>query len=95
MLMVNGVGSVIGPLLSSGLMTATGRPWMLFATMGAVYGSIAVFGLYRTLRAAPVPLDQQEKFVAQPSASSAMIMQQVAEQAGEPLKPMDKKENLS
>lgn len=89
MLMVNAVGSIIGPMLSSGLMTATGRPWMLFATMGAVYGSIAIFGLYRTLRAAPVPLGLQEKFVAQPSASSAMIMQQVAEQAGESLKPLD------
>lgn len=95
MLMVNGVGSVIGPVLSSGLMTATGLPWMLFSTMGVLYGSIAVFGLYRAMRAAPVPLDQQEKFVAQPSASSSMIMQQIAAQAGESLKSMNRKENLS
>lgn len=95
MLMVNGVGSIIGPMLSSGLMTVTGHPWMLFATMGVVYGSIAVFGLYRAMRAAPVPRDQQEKFVAQASVSSAMVMQQVAEQAGESLKSMDNKENLS
>lgn len=93
MLMVNGVGSIIGPMFSSALMTATGHPWMLFATMGVVYGSIGIFGLYRTTRAAPVPRQQQDKFVAQPSASSAMVMQQVAEQAGESLKSMENKES--
>ena len=79
MLMVNGVGSIIGPMFSSALMNATGHPWMLFATMGFVYGSIGVFGIYRTTRAAPVPRDQQDKFVAQPSASSAMMMQAIAD----------------
>lgn len=93
MLMVNGVGSIIGPMLSSALMTATDLPWMLFATMGVVYGSIGLFGLYRATRAAPVPRDQQDKFVAQPSASSAMVMQTVAEQAGESLKSMENQKN--
>lgn len=66
---------------------------MLFATMGVVYGSIGLFGLYRATRAAPVPRDQQDKFVAQPSASSAMVMQTVAEQAGESLKSMENQKN--
>lgn len=88
MLMVNGVGSMIGPALSSALMNLTG-PWMLFATMGVVYGSIAVFGLYRTTRTAPVPREHQDKFVAQPSPSSPMMMQKpFAEQSEEDVKPL-------
>lgn len=93
MLMVNGVGSIIGPMLSSALMTATGQPWMLFATMGVVYGSIGVFGLYRTTRAAPVPMDQQDKFVAQPSASSPMMMQAIADLPNEDVKPLKNQSN--
>ncbi len=74
MLMVNGLGSVMGPFLSTFLMNLT-APWMFFAFMGAAYGSVAIFGLYRTTRAAPVPRDQQDKFVAQPSPSSNMMIQ--------------------
>lgn len=93
MLMVNGVGSILGPMLSSTLMNLTG-PWMLFAVMGVVYGSVAVFGLYRTTRAAPVPRDQQDKFVIQPSASSAMMIQKtVAEESHDSLKSMENKQN--
>ena len=87
------VGSIIGPMLSSALMTATGQPWMLFATMGVVYGSIGVFGLYRTTRAAPVPMDQQDKFVAQPSASSPMMMQAIADLPNEDVKPLKNQSN--
>lgn len=88
MLMINGIGSITGPMLSTTLMNLSG-PWMLFAVMGAIYASICLFGLYRTTRAAPVPMDQQDKFVAQPSASTVMMMQQV-EQASETLKSLEK-----
>lgn len=91
MLMINGVGSITGPMLSTTLMNISG-PWMLFAVMAAVYTSLAVFGLYRTTRAAPVPMDQQDKFVAQPSASTTMVMQQ-AEQADKTSNPLENKEN--
>ncbi len=90
MLMINGVGSIVGPMLSTGLMNVTG-PWMLFIVMAVVYGSIAVFGIYRTTRAAPVPMSQQDKFVAQPSPSSGLVMKQVAEQAGDSPNLMDSK----
>lgn len=91
MLMINGIGSITGPMLSTTLMNISG-PWMLFAVMGAIYLSIAVFGLYRTTRAAPVPMDQQDKFVAQPSASTGMVMQQ-AEQAHQTANPLENKDN--
>jgi MFS family permease len=75
MIMVNGVGSVIGPLLCSTLMNIV-TPGMLFVMMACTQAAIAVFGLYRALRRAPVPLDHQSHFVPQPSPSSGMVMKQ-------------------
>lgn len=79
MLMVNGVGAIIGPLLSTALMNFA-APWMLFAVLSGVYGSITVFGIYRATRRAPVPLTRQDKFVVQPSPSSTMVMQKFREE---------------
>lgn len=82
MLMVNGVGAIIGPILSSTLMNLV-APWMLFAVLGTVYGSVALFGLYRLTKRGPVPLHMQDKFVAQPSPSSTMVMQKFKEEAAD------------
>lgn len=79
MLMVNGIGSILGPITSSTLMDSIG-PWMFFVTMAASYGSLCVYGLYRTIRRPPVPRDQQGTFIAQPSASSPMVVRYVVEQ---------------
>jgi len=92
MLMINGIGAIIGPVLSSSLMNLTG-PWMLFALSAAIYATVAIYGVYRTTRTAPVPMDQQDKFVAQPSASSVMVMQQAVEQTQESLKTLETKGN--
>ncbi len=92
MLMVNGVGAIIGPVLSTVLMNLAGS-WMLFAVMGVVYGSIAVFGIYRTTRRPSVPMAQQDKFVAQPSPSSAMVMQTVEDHNDDMPKSMEKQGN--
>lgn len=81
MIMINGVGSILGPLLSASLMGIA--PSMFFAVMGTIYGSIAVYGLYRASIRPPVPLDQQGDFVPVPSPSTGMVMQQVAEQTEE------------
>lgn len=78
MLMINGLGSIVGPILSTTFMNIYG-PWMLFAWMGLIYGMIGAYGLYRTTRRPPVPLEQQDPFVAQPSTSSALIARQAAE----------------
>lgn len=92
MIFINGTGSIIGPLLSSALMNII-APYMIFVMMGCVYTSIAAFGIYRTTRRASVPLDQQTDFVAQPSPSTLMILQQTAEESQESLKPLNKKQN--
>lgn len=90
MIMVNGVGSILGPIASSALMNWV-APWMLFVTMAVIYATIALFGLYRTLRRPPVPLAQQGSFIAQPSPSSGMVMQQAANDTNH----LEKKTNLS
>ena len=92
MLMVNGIGSMIGPVLSSGLMNV-GGPYMLFIVMGVFYSSLALFGVYRASIRPSVPREQQSHFVAQPSPSSSMIMQQVAEQTADNLKSLDSNGN--
>lgn len=87
MIMINGVGSIIGPTISSSLMNVI-APRMLFVTMAAIYTSIAVYGFYRTFRRPPVPLADQGEFVPHPSPSTGMVMQQVVEQSTETLKSM-------
>lgn len=90
MIMVNGVGSIVGPILSSTFMNMI-APWMLFVTMGCIYSTIAIYGIYRTTQRPSVPLDQQGhqgKFVAHPTPSNAIVMQQVAEQSTDMLKSL-------
>ncbi len=76
LIMINGVGAILGPILSSGLMNAIG-PSMLFTLMAGIYGAIAVYGIYRTFRRAGVPMDQQGSFVAHPNPSVALLLQPV------------------
>lgn len=78
MILISGCGSVIGPTLLSTLMNFT-APSMLFIMMGTIYAAISLFGLYRTMRRPSVPLEQQTDFVAQPSPSAVMAVQQAIE----------------
>lgn len=79
MILVNGLGAIAGPSVSASLMEIFG-PYMLFVSMGVVYGSIGIYGLYRTRRRGPVPMNMQSQFVPQPSPSSAITLQHVPEQ---------------
>ena len=79
MILVNGLGAIAGPSVSASLMDIFGSS-MLFVFMGTVYGSIGVYGLYRTRKRGPVPMDMQAQFVPQPSPSSAMTLQAAQEQ---------------
>lgn len=81
MILINGIGSIIGPLASSSLMNFS--PSMFFLFMGATYGSIAIYGLYRASIRPPVPLDLQGGFVPVMTPSTGMVMQQAAEHIDE------------
>ena len=66
--MLNGLGAAVGPFAVSLVMSAVGPAgfaWFL----GVVLAALAVFGVYRTLRRAPVPLAAQGPTVVVPSAS--------------------------
>jgi len=94
LIMVNGMGSIIGPTLSTSLMNLV-APWMFFATLACIYASIAAFGIYRTMKRPPVGVDRQTHFVPQTNPSSIAIMQQATEQSQETLNELKKHDNLS
>ena len=62
LLLSYGLGSVLGPLLSSTLMELFGPP-ALFQTLAAALASMAVFTLYRQYRVPPLPIEAQEHFI--------------------------------
>jgi MFS family permease len=62
LLLSYGLGSVLGPLVSSALMERFG-PEALFHTLAVALVSMAVFTLYRQYRVPPMPVDAQEHFI--------------------------------
>jgi MFS family permease len=70
LMMVGGAGAVFGPIAVSLLMGAMGSDGF-FVCIGAVHAAIGVFALYRMLRRAPLPLEEQGASVPLASAVSA------------------------
>lgn len=68
LLLAFGVGALLGPLLGSLLMVAIG-PQALFLHIAIASAALAVFALHRARRRAPVPKEEQEKFVAVPDTT--------------------------
>lgn len=62
LLLSYGLGSVLGPLLSSVLMDRFG-PEALFHTLALALAAMAVYTLYRQYRMPPMPVEAQEQFV--------------------------------
>ncbi|WP_299193671.1 MFS transporter [uncultured Erythrobacter sp.] len=62
LLLIYGLGSVAGPLVSPSIITAFG-PSALFGYTAAMHAGLVVFGLYRTARRSNVPAGEQEHFV--------------------------------
>ena len=74
LLLVYGVGSVAGPLLSPVAMTALG-PTALFAYTALVHAALFVFGLWRVARRARVPSEEQEQYVALAKPSTPAVFE--------------------
>jgi MFS family permease len=72
LLLTFGIGAIIGPTAASFAMQEFGG-WALFAFNGAAYGLLGLFGLYRTTRRAPVPMDKQEEFVPVTDMTAAVF----------------------
>jgi hypothetical protein len=70
LMLVNGAGAIFGPVVVSLLMGEMGTNGF-FASVGAVHAVIGVFALYRMLRRAPLPLEEQGASVPVASSVSA------------------------
>ena len=62
LLLVYGLGSVAGPLVSPSIMASFG-PSALFGYTAVMHAGLVLFGLYRTARRRNVPSEEQEDFV--------------------------------
>lgn len=70
LMMVGGAGAIFGPIGVSLLMAEVG-PDGFFICIGAVHAAIGVFALYRMVRRAPLPLEEQGASVPVASTVSA------------------------
>lgn len=77
LILINGVGSILGPIISANLMRL--NPSMFFIAMGAIFASIAVYGTYRASIRPPVPMEQQGDFVPTLASGAGAIIQPVPE----------------
>lgn len=78
-ILLNGAGSVAGPVLFSVLIVAFG-PTAYFGGMAALMGSLALYALWRKRQSAPVPFGLKVPFVgAQPQAVSGQLVAEAAQ----------------
>jgi MFS family permease len=73
---INGVGALVGPLVTAGLMAAV-DPHMYFAVLFGAHVLIAVFLGYRSVVGDTLPMSRQRRFVAFPgraTAAAAVLM---------------------
>lgn len=71
MLLMNGAGAVLGPILVTMMMKMFGVNGFV-AVLVLGFSAIAVFGIYRSFRAKPVPLDEQSDTILMPARGSAV-----------------------
>lgn len=74
LLLINGLGSCIGPFISSMLIDHFGAQ-SYYPLLAILYFSIATFGVYRTFRRAPVPLENQGDYIPMTESNSPMTLQ--------------------
>jgi len=71
LLMLNGLGAAIGPLLVTGIMQLLGNHG--YAVLLIVsYGAIGVFGFYRTFRNEAIPQEDQSDTILMPARGSSV-----------------------
>jgi MFS family permease len=72
LLLFNGVGAAIGPILAGVVMQLAGSAaLMLF--FGTVLGLLGIFAVYRLNVAEPIPVDEQEAFVPMARTSPEVV----------------------
>ena len=68
-----GLGAIAGPLLTGWAMQETG-PSGFWLVLGATFGAVALYALYRMTQRAPLPVDQTESYLGVlPTASPVAV----------------------
>lgn len=71
LVMINGVGAILGPLLAATLMSVF-EPVAYFWSLIVTHGAILLYVLYRIVVGDPVPIDEQSTYRPYPARSSAV-----------------------
>lgn len=91
LIFVNGVGSAIGPFAISLFMSKIGIN-VFFPIIALIFGGLFAYGVYRTSRRPPVPLDQQTDSITMPARSTPFVMN-IMEESAPTMKDMDSKDS--
>jgi MFS family permease len=91
MILVNGLGAVVGPFAISVFMSVYGIQYF-FPIIAGAFLSIALFGVYRMNRRAPVPLAEQGDYIQMPLRPTPITMS-ITEEGHAILKEMEEKNN--
>lgn len=70
-LLANGVGSVLGPILASSVMTAVG-PSGLWVTIAAIHGALALYAAYRLIANWQIPAPLKGHYLPYPARSGGL-----------------------
>ncbi len=70
LILVNGTGAIFGPIVAAQIMANAG-PDSFFTFIGLVHAAVGVFALYRMVRRAPVPVQEQAPSVPVGTALNA------------------------
>ncbi|MEM8834131.1 MAG: MFS transporter [Pseudomonadota bacterium] len=89
-ILVNGMGSAIGPLLIPVLMGAFGT-FMFFPSISAVFLALGFYGIWRMTRREAVPLEEQGDFTAMPVRATPLTMA-ITEEGHSIMKELEKEE---
>lgn len=87
LILLNGGISIIGPFMATGSMSAFGTN-SFFLYVGVIYALLAGFGIYRTCKAPPVPLEEQGSHLPLQERNTPIIMQ-IAEDSADTMRKMD------
>jgi MFS family permease len=90
LILINGAGACLGPILVSGLMQFFGPP-AFFPLIFVFCLLIFSFGLLRVQLRDPVPIEEQGDYMAMPVRTTPIVMQ-IAEESSEIMKEMDQKD---
>ena len=76
MVLVNGMGASVSPLLVSSLMESVGSE-AFFSTISVIAFSMFVFALYRMSTSDAVPMEHQGAYILTPMRTSAPMTQTI------------------